>query len=651
MVDLIGNIADDEIHEDVTHVTEENFEDLMLRSVGDVEYRVVDKADVWLDVSFRLLQSEFDISVLDPHERYVEWLELNQQKQNPFPFLMVAAYLRSGESAIVVGVISGNIMKIEEYAGPNPDGSTPLFMFAIGHQVTSKFLRGRALPGLGTKLWKGAIEEASDWINKLGGKFAYSMLEAETDSLGFWNKMGYRWTQGVRYWQPPLEFDSEGNYIYPEVPEILMLKPLDDMEQESISKTLLKNIIATVYLNWSLHKYREVLEPAAMKHAEQYVMEDLFNRVCQKMPSADPVPLVEFEKQEGRAVGHYRTIALNQGLQHGLEPLRSIHLEEIADFDDLLRSMRDTAFGARALGQAFEVLSTMVADTGCKIILTLSGAASIAKLDGIIGELIDRGIIRCIVSTGAIICHGFNAEHGNSHFKLPEGRSDTWLFEQGYDRIFDTIETEYALDELEEIIHRILDGIAPDRVLCSADLTEALGRHLAELGMEIGFLQSAYRQKVPIFIPAFTDSELGLDFATYNYYKREDGMPERQFNPFLDFERYCSFARDAGTLGIITLGGGVPRNWAQQIGPYIDSIERRKSGIAAHPVRFKYAVRICPDPPYWGGLSGATYSEGISWGKFVPKDEGGQFAEVLSDYTFVFPMLIKALFQRLAKQN
>lgn len=640
-----------EVRRTVTLVTEENIESLTKMSINEVKYQVVDKTDVWLEAGYHLLKSEFDESVLDPYERYVEWIDLNQKGKNSFPFLMMIAYVEDGNNMVVVGVISGNIMKIEEYVGRNSNSLTSSFIFAIGHQLTSKFLRGRALPGLGTNLWKSALNQASHWVEKLSGKLYYSMLEAETDSIGFWSKMGYKWAKGVSYWQPPLEFDSEGHYINAEVPEILMLLPLNEQNKDSISQNLLKNIIATVYLNWSLHKYRSILDLTSMKRAEDYVMKDLFGRICKKMPSSEFIPLVPFENLGGRNTGHYRTIALNQGLQHGFTPLRQISLEKINDFDDLLRSMHDTAFGARTLGHAFEVLTKMAEDSDCKTVLTLSGAASIAKLDGIIGEMIDRELIHCIVSTGAIICHGFNAERGNSHFKLPENQSDTWLFEQGYDRIYDTIETEYALDELEEIIHEILNDTLPDQTFCSVYLTETLGRYLTEKKTEIGFLQSAYRKNVPIFIPAFTDSELGLDFATFNYYQREKGLPERQFNPFLDFESYCSFVSGAKTLGIITLGGGVPRNWAQQIGPYMDSIERRKFGIAAHPVRFKYAVRICPDPPYWGGLSGATYSEGVSWGKFVPKDEGGQFAEVHSDYTFVFPMLIKALFQRLAKNR
>jgi deoxyhypusine synthase len=169
--------------------------------------------------------------------------------------------------------------------------------------------------------------------------------------------------------------------------------------------------------------------------------------------------------------------------------------------------------------------------------------------------------------------------------------------------------------------------------------------------MKIGLIQSAYTHKVPIFVPAFSDSEIGLDFALFNHYQRQAGQPVLSFDPFLDFERYCSFISSSNVRGILTLGGGVPRNWAQQIGPFLDAIERHKNAVATTSARFKYGLRICPDPPFWGGLSGCTYSEGVSWGKFVPVDEGGHFAEVLSDFSLVFPLLAKGLFQRLDKSR
>ncbi len=70
----------------------------------------------------------------------------------------------------------------------------------------------------------------------------------------------------------------------------------------------------------------------------------------------------------------------------------------------------------------------------------------------------------------------------------------------------------------------------------------------------------------------------------------------------------------------------------------------------AEPVRrFRYGVRICPEPVHWGGLSGCTYSEGVSWGKFLPPGEGGRFAEVLSDATVAWPLVVRAVIERTSR--
>ena len=118
------------------------------------------------------------------------------------------------------------------------------------------------------------------------------------------------------------------------------------------------------------------------------------------------------------------------------------------------------------------------------------------------------------------------------------------------------------------------------------------------------------------------------------------------YNPYLDLNSFARFALGAKRLGIFTIGGGVPRNWAQEVGPYIDIMDHRL-GIDLRPPRYQYAVRICPEPTHWGGLSGCTYSEGVSWGKFLPESEGGRFAEVYADATTVWPLLIKGVLEEL----
>jgi len=122
------------------------------------------------------------------------------------------------------------------------------------------------------------------------------------------------------------------------------------------------------------------------------------------------------------------------------------------------------------------------------------------------------------------------------------------------------------------------------------------------------------------------------------------------FNPFLDLNSYLSRLLKCKTLGIFTIGGGVPRNWGQQVGPYVEVINHRL-GTDFVPPRFKYGVRICPEPDYWGGLSGCTYSEGISWGKFVAREKGGRYAEVLSDATLAWPILIKGLLEVIKRKK
>ena len=134
------------------------------------------------------------------------------------------------------------------------------------------------------------------------------------------------------------------------------------------------------------------------------------------------------------------------------------------------------------------------------------------------------------------------------------------------------------------------------------------------------------------------------------------------YDPFLDLEHFTEIIMKQKTLGIFTIGGGVPRNWAQQVGPYIDLFTWRityksdpdfyfKQDGTSHGKSYKYAVRICPEPVELGGLSGCTYSEGVSWGKFVPPHKGGETAEVMADATIAWPIILKAVMERLKKNK
>jgi deoxyhypusine synthase len=317
--------------------------------------------------------------------------------------------------------------------------------------------------------------------------------------------------------------------------------------------------------------------------------------------------------------------------------------------DALVRGMSKTSFGGRKTGEAADVFEAMVRDPDCGVVLTLSGAMTIAKMGLLITEMIDRGMIQCIVSTGALVAHGLVEGAGLTHFKHDPKRTDEENFRDGYNRIYDTVELERNLDDCEAILRAVVDQAGPDEVLCSSRIHELIGAWLKENRPGRGILQSALDHDVPVFAPAFTDSELGLDLALYNRALAKEGKPTHRFDPYLDLEYYVSRCCAHEKLGIFTIGGGVPRNWAQEIGPYVELLASRDLISKPRARRFTYAVRICPEPVHWGGLSGCTYREGISWGKFVPPAEGGVTAEVPADATIAWPLVVRAVIERLEK--
>ena len=334
------------------------------------------------------------------------------------------------------------------------------------------------------------------------------------------------------------------------------------------------------------------------------------------------------------------------GFDDGLEPLVPLDVGKLDSVNALVSAMANTAFGGRRLGEAADVLETMVRDENCFRVVTISGAMTIAKQGLVLCEMIDRGWVQAVVATGALMTHGVVEGAGMLHFKHRANMNDTLLYERGYNRVYDTIELEKNLDSTEAILNAVLSKIEPGSTLCSHVLLARVGEMLDQHEAGRAILRSAVQKSVPIYVPAFTDSELGLDFAIHNRRLRMSNQTPFGFDPFLDLEDFAARIRQHETLGIFTIGGGVPRNWAQQVAPFLE-ITANRLGTDEPIRRYRYAVRICPEPDHWGGLSGCSYSEGVSWGKFVPVSDGGRHAEVLSDATIAWPIIVRAVIERL----
>lgn len=341
-----------------------------------------------------------------------------------------------------------------------------------------------------------------------------------------------------------------------------------------------------------------------------------------------------------------------------LQPLEPILLDQINSFEDMLDAMGKTAFSGRQLGRAFDILHEVFTDDQFLVVMTLSGALTVAKQGQIICDLIDRGFVDVIIPTGALLTHGLIEGMGVAHYMMDQS-DDKTAYEKGYNRVYDTIELELNFQGVENMIGENLtrlipaiDGKTPPSG--SADFCRRLGELcLEKYPGQRNILSAAFKNNVPVFIPAFTDCELSIELSL-QYLAKHQGYVQQPFhgasvfpfNPFADLFEYSRRILDhKGPLAIFTLGGGVPRNWAQQVAPLVDIMIR--DGFPVQRRVFSRGVRICPEPVHWGGLSGCTYSEGVSWGKFVAEEEGGRYAEIPVEVTAVFPLLMKAIFERI----
>ena len=341
-----------------------------------------------------------------------------------------------------------------------------------------------------------------------------------------------------------------------------------------------------------------------------------------------------------------------RGHDDGLDPLTPLDLAKVDGVDALVRAMSHTAFGGRRLGEAADVLEAMIRDRECYRVLTISGAMTIAKQGLVICEMIDRGWVNAIVCTGALMTHGLSEGAGLLHFKHKSAMRDEVLYEKGYNRVYDTIELEQNLDDIERILSegarrraRRHHAVQPDDLRAARPAARARGARARRAAQRIT------TSGVPVFVPAFTDCELGLDVAIHNHLRRQAGKPALPFDPFHDLDDFAARIREHEIARHLH----DRRRRAAQLGAAGRArTSRSGAGARAPTSRCAATSTRCGSAPsrITGAASpGCSYTEGVSWGKFVPEAEGGRFAEVYADATIAWPLVVRAVMERISRRQ
>ena len=332
-----------------------------------------------------------------------------------------------------------------------------------------------------------------------------------------------------------------------------------------------------------------------------------------------------------------------------LEALQPLDVDNCENLMEILDSMAQTSFGGRNTGRAWSVLKGVVDDPDCAMVLTLSGAVTVAKLGRILGSMISKGVVDAVITTGAIVTHSLVEELGMQHYKAPPALSDDDLYKRSLNRVYDSIEPESNLEALEDFVRGAFSNLASDKAYGSFELIRHVSSRIPACDRSKGFLAAAYTHNVNVYVPALSDSELGLYLFRYTRYHKSPDATNITHDPLLDLSEYARWMFSRKRMAFLTLGGGVPRNWGQQMLPFLKS-QDKWGGLpdGANLPKIVAAIRICPDSAELGHLSGSTYSEGITWGKFEPSSKEN-LVEVHCDATILFPILAKSLLDYIAQ--
>ncbi len=308
---------------------------------------------------------------------------------------------------------------------------------------------------------------------------------------------------------------------------------------------------------------------------------------------------------------------------------------DVTSFDarPIIDSYRKMAFSSRDLANATDIVNRMMADTDCAVILTLAGSLCSAGLKDAIVLMIENNMVDAVVSTGAnIVDQDFFEGLGFRHYQGSIQVNDHELRELGIDRIYDTYIDEEELRVCDMTVGEIADTL-PARPHSSREFIHAMGAHLDSKGLKSdhSIVHAAFRKGVPIFCPAFSDCSAGFGLIHHQWHRKE----YLTIDSVADFRELTQIKLQVEDTGILMLGGGVPKNFTQDVVVATDILGEEK------PMH-KYAVQLTVADERDGALSGSTLKEACSWGKVDTVHEQMVFGEM----TMSLPLMVSDVYHR-----
>lgn len=335
-------------------------------------------------------------------------------------------------------------------------------------------------------------------------------------------------------------------------------------------------------------------------------------------------------------------------------PLQKKKVETIAvgnkSVSGLLAAMEQTGFQGKKLAQATSLMERMIKDPAATIFMGYTGSLSTTGQWKMITWLIEHRYIDVLVATGANLSEDIVEAMGFSYWQGSHMADDSTLFKEGFNRYYDIYGREDDYLKMTELIADFIVTLDEKYQYSSREFLRDFGLWLWKKGIR-SIVATAAANGVPIFCPAIADSPYGdgaLVAKSRGFSLSIDGMK--------DYYEFMGMAPSVKDTGVLYVGGGVPKDFIQLFAVTGDLLfeNRRIPNRGKYLMRkgtnetyypHKYAVQITTDSPQWGGLSGCTLEEAMSWGKIAEASEN--HLTCYCEATIALPLITHALHERL----